>query len=95
MKCAGRVASSAATNESFDDLVLVVTADDLLADAIDHVLRVSGNVVRRSARGGLEPAIAELRPALVILDTGDDAARRAAADAWRGCGRRATYRSSC
>lgn len=63
---------SAATYESFDDLVLVVTADDLLADAIDHVLRASGSIVRRSARGGLEPAIAELRPALVILDAGDD-----------------------
>ena len=36
------------------------------------MLRVSGAVVRRSGRGGLEPVIAELRPALVILDAGDE-----------------------
>jgi two-component system, OmpR family, response regulator len=53
-------------------LVLVVTQDDFLADAVDQVLRNAGFAVERAERGPVEPLIPELRPALVVLDMGDE-----------------------
>lgn len=53
-------------------LVLVVTQDDFLADALDQVLGTAGFAVQRAARGPVEPLLLELRPALVVLDVGDE-----------------------
>jgi two-component system, OmpR family, response regulator len=53
-------------------LVLVVTQDDFLADAVDQVLGTAGFAVQRAQRGPVEPLLQELRPSLVLLDVGDE-----------------------
>ena len=52
-------------------LVLAVTADDLFADAVDHVLGAAGVEVLRVHPGSLDRAVSEASPSLVLLDTGD------------------------
>lgn len=52
--------------------VLVVTADDFLADAVDHVLRSAGFSVHRLHRGPVEPVLVTEHPELVLLDVGDE-----------------------
>ena len=51
--------------------VLIVTEDDFLADAVDQVLGVAGLVVQREGWGPVEPMLLEHRPALVVLDVGN------------------------
>jgi DNA-binding response OmpR family regulator len=54
------------------DLVIVISPDDLFADAVDHVLNAAGFDVRRAIRGPGDPLIEQLRPGLILLDLGDD-----------------------
>ena len=53
------------------ELVLVVTEDDFLADAVGQVLGSAGFVVDRRRRGPVEPLLVDERPALLVMDTGD------------------------
>ena len=52
--------------------VVVITPDDLLADAIDHVLRAGGLDVWRAGPGPVEPLIEQVRPSLLLLDAEDE-----------------------
>ncbi len=72
-KVQGRRAGVAgAVIDGMRQMVLVVTEDDLLADAVDHVLHTAGFAVRRMRRGPVEPVLLEERPALVMLDVGEE-----------------------
>jgi DNA-binding response OmpR family regulator len=53
------------------ELVLVVTEDDFLADAVGQVLGSAGFVVERRRRGPIEPLLIDQRPALLVMDVGD------------------------
>ena len=52
-------------------LVLVVTEDDFMADAVGQVLGTAGFAVVRRRRGPIEPLLVDERPALVVMDVGD------------------------
>jgi DNA-binding response OmpR family regulator len=53
------------------ELVLVVTEDDFLADAVGQVLGSAGYGVVRRRRGPIEAHLVDERPALVVMDTGE------------------------
>lgn len=52
-------------------VVLVVTEDDFMADAVGQVLATAGFGVVRRRRGPIEPLLVDVRPALVVMDVGD------------------------
>jgi two-component system, OmpR family, response regulator len=52
-------------------LVLVVTEDDFMADAVGQVLGTAGFGVVRRRRGPIEPLLIDERPGLVVMDVGD------------------------
>ncbi len=52
-------------------LVLLVTEDDFLADAVSQVLGSAGYGVERHRRGPIEPLLVDARPDLLVMDTGE------------------------